>query len=324
MLEKIEEKNFINGEWVTSDEKIAVTNPIDGSVVAFVPKVSEQMVDYAIDSAHTAQNIWKDMPAYERSALLMKWHDLILKNKEEIGRILTLENGKPLMEAIGEVVYATTFLKWFAYEANSILGNITDGVKPGQKILTEYEPIGVVAAITPWNFPVAMTLRKIAPALAAGCSIIMKPSELTPLCTLVLTLLAEEAGFPKGVINIITGDPELIGNILCQDFRVRKVSFTGSTNVGKILYKNSASTLKKLALELGGNAPFIVFGDGDVDVAIDGFMAGKIRAAGQVCIAPNRIFLHSNIHDQFVSKLHAKFQALKVGNGMEEGFMLAL
>jgi succinate-semialdehyde dehydrogenase/glutarate-semialdehyde dehydrogenase len=319
MLNKIEGKNFINGEWLGADEYISVKNPADGSIVGEVPDVDDETILYAIDSAHTAQNSWKNTIASERCRLLRKWKELILENTDEIAKILTLENGKPLSEAKREVVYAADFVEWFAHQATGIIGTSRDGVKPGQKILTEYEPIGVVAAITPWNFPVAMTLRKISPALAAGCSIILKPSDLTPFSALALALLAQQAGFPDGVVNVITGDAARLGEKLCSDFRVRKLSFTGSTNIGKLLYKNSSSTLKKLSLELGGNAPFIVFEDADIETAISGLIMGKLRAAGQVCIAPNRIFLHSAIHDKFVNRLKEIFLKLKIGNGMEEG-----
>jgi len=319
MLNKIEGKNFINGEWIGASEYISVTNPADGTIVAQVPNIDEETILYAIDSAHTAQDSWKNISASERSILLRKWYELILENKKELAKILTLENGKPLVESEKEVVYGADFVEWFAHEALGILGNIKDGVRPKQKIITEYEPIGVVAAITPWNFPVAMILRKVSPALAAGCSIILKPSDLTPLSALALALLAEQAGFPKGVMNIITGDAAIIGEKLCSDFRVRKMSFTGSTNIGKLLYKNSAPTLKKLSLELGGNAPFVVFEDADMDLAIDSLLAAKLRAAGQACIAPNRIFLQTSINNKFVNKLKEKFAKLKIGNGMEEG-----
>lgn len=319
MIDKVEGKNFINGEWLSSDEYISVQNPADGSIVGQVPNIDDDTVLYAIDSAHTAQNSWKNTPCFERSRYLRKWHRLIIENTDELARIVTLENGKPLAESKREIVYGADFLEWFANEAIGILGNVKEGVKTGQKIITEYEPIGVVAAITPWNFPVAMILRKIAPALASGCVIILKPSEFTPFSALALALLAQKAGFPDGVINIITGDASRLGEKLCSDFRVRKLSFTGSTNIGKLLYKNSGSTLKKLSLELGGNAPFIVFEDADIELALSGLMMGKLRAAGQACIAPNRVFLHSSIHDKFVNRLKENFLKLKIGNGMEEG-----
>jgi len=310
-------KNFINNTWVNSSNKIKVTNPFDESVIGEIPNLEIAQVRQAIDFAHLGFLEWKKLTGKERAKILLKWHDLILENLEDLAVILTLEQGKPLAEARGEIAYAASFVEWFAHEAKRILGDVILAPKPNQKIITTKEGVGVVAAITPWNFPSAMITRKAAAALAAGCSVIIKPAELTPFSALALGELSKQAGFPDGVLNIVTGDAQKIGEEFCRNSKIRKISFTGSTRVGKILYEQCANDLKRISLELGGNAPFIVFADANLDNAVDGLIHAKFRNAGQACTCVNRIFIEEKIHDIFLEKFLAKAKNLKVGNGFE-------
>lgn len=313
----IVDKLLINGEWIDSFVKTVVLNKADLQTVALMPQASLAQVNEAINTAQQAFVSWKKMPAKQRGALLRTWHNLILANFDDLATILTVESGKPFLEAQNEIRYATSFVEWFSEEARRIDGEIIQSNNPNQRILVSKEPVGVCAAITPWNFPSAMVTRKVAPALAAGCTVILRPSSQTPLSALALGLLALEAGIPAGVLNIITGNSEMISNTLTSSPIIRKISFTGSTSVGISLYQKSAMTLKKASLELGGNAPFIVFDDADIDKAINGLMQSKFRNAGQTCVCANRIFVHHNIKREFVNKLHIKMQDLNVGFGLD-------
>lgn len=315
------QKSYVNGKWVAeSDKTFKVTNPADGSTIDIVYDHGADTINQAIDAAHTAfTEVWSKHTAKERSVILKKWFDLILENKETLGEIMTKECGKPLAESLGEVHYGASFIEWFAEEAKRAYGDIIPGFANDKRIAVIRQPIGVVGAITPWNFPLAMITRKVAPALAAGCTVVVRPSEETPLTALALAQLAEEAGFPKGVINIVAGtDATGIGKALCESKKVAKISFTGSTRVGHILMEQSASTLKKLSLELGGNAPFIVFEDADVDAAVKGGIAAKFRNAGQTCVCVNRFLVHEKVYDEFAEKFVKAVSELKVGNGLEK------
>jgi succinate-semialdehyde dehydrogenase/glutarate-semialdehyde dehydrogenase len=313
---------YIDGAWVNADsgKSFKVTNPADGSVIAEVPDMGRAEAKRAIDAAHAAWPAWAGLTAKQRAALLRKWYELILHNQDDLGALMTLEQGKPLAEAKGEVVYGASFVEWFAEEGRRIYGDVIPAHAPDKRIVVIKQPIGVVAAITPWNFPVAMITRKVAPALAAGCPVVVKPAEDTPLCALALARLAEEAGIPKGVFNVVTTmDGPGVGIELTTNPKVRKVSFTGSTEVGKILMRQSADTLKKLSLELGGNAPFIVFDDADIDAAIAGAMVSKYRNTGQTCVCANRLFVQDGIYDAFAAKLAEAVKKLKTGPGFAEG-----
>ncbi len=316
----LRDKAYINGEWVGSSKTFDVINPSTGDVVASVPDMGAAETNQAIDAAHKAFPEWAAKTPKERGAILKKWYSLILENKEDLGAIMTAEQGKPLKEAIGEVVYGAEFIEWFAEEGKRAYGDVIPSTTHGNRIITLKQPVGVCAMITPWNFPSAMITRKMPPALAVGCTVVSKPAEDTPLSALALAVLAEEAGFPKGVINIIiTSNSSVVGEAMCESDKVRKLSFTGSTKVGKILMEQCAPTMKKLSLELGGNAPFVVFEDADLDAAVQGLMAGKFRNCGQVCIAPNRIYVHDSVHDVFVSKLTVAIKKITSGDGFEEG-----
>jgi len=310
-------KSYINGEYTSFGNKtFDVLNPATGEVIATLNDGGVESVKKAIDSAHEALNPWKKKTAKERSTILEKWHDLILEHKEAISQIMTLESGKPINESAGEVNYAASFIKWFAEEAKRVYGDIIPGHASDKRIAVIKQPIGVVGAITPWNFPLAMITRKIAPALAAGCSVVVRPTEETPLSGLLLGQLAKEAGFPKGVINIAVGtDSSEMGKALCESQIVKKISFTGSTRVGKILMTQSADTLKKLSLELGGNAPFIVFEDADIDEAVKGAVAAKYRNSGQTCVCVNRFLVHESVYNEFSEKLVSAVKELKIGEG---------
>ena len=315
-----QEKAYINGEWVSGKGTFDVLNPVNGEVIAKVADIDAKGTQDAIDAAYAAFPAWAAKTAKERAAVLKKFYQLIMDNKDDLAAIMTAEQGKPLTEAAGEVAYGAAFVEWFAEEGKRAYGDITPSTIDGARVLTLKQPVGVAALITPWNFPSAMLTRKMPPALAAGCTVVAKPAEATPLSALALAVLAEEAGFPKGVINIIPTDSSSdVGKAMCESERVRKLSFTGSTKVGKILMEQCAGTMKKLSLELGGNAPFIVFDDADIDAAVDGLIAGKFRNCGQVCIAPNRIYLHEAIHDKFVEKLVGKAKDIQVGDGAEKG-----
>lgn len=310
---------YINGEWINSLQTLDVLNPADNHFLGTVPNLGVAETEAAIAAANAALPEWRAKKARERSAILRKWFELILANQDDLALMMTLEQGKPLVEAKGEVIYGAAFIEWFAEEAKRVYGDIIPEPASGRRILVLKQPIGVVAAITPWNFPNAMITRKCAPALAVGCTVVIKPAESTPFSALALAELAERAGFPKGVINIVTGDPKPIGVELTRNPLVRKLSFTGSTAVGKLLMQQCAGTVKKLSLELGGNAPFIVFEDADLDQAVAGVLASKYRNTGQTCICANRLLIHDRIYDAFAEKLATAVMALKVGQGLEAG-----
>jgi len=310
--------NFIAGRWCAADTGalLAVTDPADDSRITQVQDSGPGDARAAVDAAHAAFPAWRATPAKQRAQLLKRWNDLIVAHQEDLGRLISREQGKPLAEGRGEVLYAASYVEWFAEEATRAYGDVIPAPVTGRRMIALKEPVGVVAAITPWNFPAAMIARKIAPALAAGCTVVCKPAEDTPLTSLALVRLAEEAGLPPGTLNIVTASRERTPQVVDQwlaDDRVRKITFTGSTPVGKHLARASADTLKKCSLELGGNAPFIVFDDADLDAAVDGLMASKFRNGGQTCVCPNRVYVQSGVHDRFVEKLAARVGALKVG-----------
>ncbi|QHA35596.1 succinate-semialdehyde dehydrogenase [Rossellomorea marisflavi] len=311
---------LINGQQTGQDlDTIEVVNPATSDVIATVPNGSTKEAKYAVDAASEAFKSWSKHSAYERSELVRKWHDLIHDNREDLARTMTLEQGKPLKEALGEIDYANGYISWFAEEGKRVYGEQIPATQRDKRMFVTKQPVGVVAVITPWNFPAAMITRKVAPALAAGCTVVIKPAELTPLTAFKLAHLAEEAGIPKGVINVVSGDSKTIGEAWTDDTRVRKLTFTGSTPVGKILMKNSADTMKKISLELGGHAPSIVTQDADIDKAVKGVVASKYRNAGQTCVCTNRIYVHESIVDEFTEKYVAEVKKLKVGNGLDEG-----
>ncbi|MCW1966127.1 NAD-dependent succinate-semialdehyde dehydrogenase [Polynucleobacter sp.] len=318
------EEAYIDGQWVTASNKatFAVNNPATHEVIAQVTNLSTSDAEKAIAAANKAFPKWCDKTSKERANLMRKWFDLILQNKDDLAVLMTLEQGKPLTESAGEVLYGASFIEWFAEEAKRVTGTIPSTVWSDKRFMVLKQPIGVCVAITPWNFPNAMITRKIAPAMAAGCAIVIKPAEQTPLSALALAELASRAGIPNGVMNILTADADHsieIGKTLCASPVVRHLSFTGSTEVGRILMTQCAPTIKKLGLELGGHAPFIVFEDADVDAAVEGAIASKYRNAGQTCVCANRIYVHKSIQSTFVEKLSNAVQKLRVGNGMEAG-----
>ena len=312
---------YINGEWVGADNgaTFEVTNPATGEVLGVVPEMGAAETRRAIESAETAWAGWRKKTAKERSAILRKWHGLMMENQADLAKIMTLEQGKSLAEATGEIAYAASFIEWFAEEGKRIYGDTIPSNSADQRILVTKMPVGVCAAITPWNFPSAMITRKAGPALAAGCPMVVKPAEATPYSALALAELAERAGIPAGIFSVVTGKPVDIGGEMTSNPSVRKVTFTGSTAVGKLLMKQSADTLKKVSLELGGNAPFIVFDDADLDVAVEGAMASKYRNSGQTCVCANRLLVQDSVYDAFAEKLAAAVSKLQVGNGMEKG-----
>ena len=309
---------LIGANWCDASDgrRLEVRDPASDTVFASVPDASAADAAAAVDAAYAAFPAWRAMPAKQRAQILKRWNDLMLAHQDDLGRLISREQGKPLAEGKGEVLYAASYVEWFAEEATRANGDVIPAPVPGRRMFALKEPVGVVAAITPWNFPAAMIARKIAPALAAGCTVVCKPAEDTPLTSLALIKLAQEAGVPAGVINIVTASrertPEVV-DVWLDDSRVRKISFTGSTPVGKHLARRSADTLKKLSLELGGNAPFIVFDDADVDVAVEGVMAAKFRNGGQTCVCPNRVYVQAGVHDAFLDKLAARVGALQVG-----------
>ncbi len=310
-------KSFINGEWheASDDNYFSVVNPASELTIIDVADADQQTVQKAIESAEAAFAKWSKTPAKKRAKLLRKWQQLIEENVESLAELLTLEMGKPLQEAKGEILYGNSYIEWFAEEAKRINGDILPSPKGDRRVFTLKQPIGVVAAITPWNFPNAMITRKVAPALAAGCTVIIKPSELTPLSALALADLANQAGFPPGVINVVVGtDSQMIGEQLTSSSKVRKLSFTGSTAVGKKLLHQCANTVKKVSLELGGNAPFIVFDDADLDKVVNGLLACKFRNTGQTCISANRILVHESIHDEFIERINSAVGDLTMGS----------
>nr|WP_227592536.1 NAD-dependent succinate-semialdehyde dehydrogenase [Acinetobacter radioresistens] len=312
---------FIDGQWLEAEQNksFAVINPATGETIAHVPSVSEQQVVKAVEAADQALQSWKQTTAKERSILLKKWYQLMIEHQEDLAIILSTEQGKPMTESRGEILYGASFIEWFAEEAKRTYGDVIPHDKQGRRLLVIRQPVGVVAAITPWNFPNAMITRKVGPALAAGCTVVIKPASETPLSALALVALAEEAGIPKGVINVVTGSAREIGGILTQHPLVRKVSFTGSTAIGKLLMQQCSSTMKKISMELGGNAPFIVFEDADLDKAVEGAIASKFRNSGQTCVCTNRILVQNSIYDTFVEKLAAAVAKLKVAPAFEPG-----
>jgi succinate-semialdehyde dehydrogenase/glutarate-semialdehyde dehydrogenase len=312
---------FVAGEWAHADNgaTVAVTNPATGRQIGTVPVCGAAETRRAIEAAEAARHAWAARPAKERSAVLRRLNDLLLANQDDLGLIMTSEQGKPLAEAKGEIAYAASFIEWFAEEARRVYGDTIPAPLADRRILALKQPIGVTAAITPWNFPTAMLTRKAGPALAAGCSMVVKPATQTPFSALAFALLAERAGVPKGLLSVITGASGEIGGEMTANPLVRKLTFTGSTEVGRTLMRQSADTIKKLSLELGGNAPFIVFDDADLDAAVDGAMVSKYRNTGQTCVCANRIYVQKGVLDAFTAKLVAKVEALKVGNGVEPG-----
>ncbi len=313
---------WLNGQWVGAADRFAVINPANGSPLVEVPNQGPKEAELAIAAAASAFSGWAAKTGKERAQLMLKWFELIVANADDLARLMTAEQGKPFPEARGEVLYGASFIEWFAEEAKRINGDVLASPSADKRLVTLKQAIGVCAAITPWNFPIAMITRKIAPAMAAGCTIVIKPAEQTPLSALALAELAHRAGIPAGVINILTADSEqsiAIGKVLCASPAVRHISFTGSTPVGRILMAQSAPSIKKLALELGGHAPFIVFDDADIDAAIEGALISKYRNAGQTCVCANRFYVQDGIHDEFVNKLSSGAAKIKVGNGVDQG-----
>lgn len=318
------EDAFINGKWVkaTANARFAVHNPANAQTIAMVANLNGADAQEAISAADMALKGWRSKLAKERAAIMRKWFELILTHADDLATLMTVEQGKPLIEAKGEVVYGASFVEWFAEEAKRVMGAIPSTTWGDKRTIVLKQAIGVCVAITPWNFPIAMITRKIAPAMAAGCTIVIKPAEQTPLSALAIAFLAHQAGVPEGVINIVTADSEqsiALGKVLCESPIVRHLSFTGSTEVGRILMAQCAPTIKKLSLELGGHAPFIVFEDADIDAAVSGAMSSKYRNAGQTCVCANRFYVHKKVHDAFVEKLAQATKTIKIGNGLEQG-----
>ena len=312
---------YVNGDWIDarSGDVLEVDNPATGEILGTVPALGAEETRGAIEAADAAWAGWRSRPAKERTNLMRKWFGLIMAHQEDLAVLMTSEQGKPLAESRGEIAYAASFVEWFAEEAKRIYGDVIEHPLPGRRIVVLKQPIGVVASITPWNFPAAMITRKCAPALAAGCPVVIRPASQTPFSALALAALAERAGVPPGVINVVTGPSGPMGAELTSNPTVRKLSFTGSTEVGKLLMAQCASTVKKVSLELGGNAPFIVFDDADLDAAVAGAMASKYRNAGQTCVCANRILVQDGVHDAFAAKMAEAVSGLKVGNGLEDG-----
>jgi succinate-semialdehyde dehydrogenase / glutarate-semialdehyde dehydrogenase len=312
---------YIDGQWLDADNgaTLQVTNPADGSLLGSVPKMGTAETRRAIESANAAWPSWRARTAKERGAILRRWFELLMANQEDLAKLMTAEQGKPLAESKGEIAYGASFVEWFAEEAKRVYGDTIPQPTKDKRLVVIKEPIGVCAAITPWNFPIAMITRKCAPALAAGCVVVVKPAGLTPYSALALAELAERAGVPKGVFNVITGDTKAIGAELTSNPIVRKVTFTGSTAVGALLMKQCSDTIKKVSLELGGNAPFIVFNDADLDAAVEGAIASKYRNTGQTCVCTNRVLVQDGVYEAFAAKLVEKVRLLKVGNGMTPG-----
>jgi succinate-semialdehyde dehydrogenase/glutarate-semialdehyde dehydrogenase len=315
------DRAYIDGAWADADSgtRFEVDNPASGAIVGRVPNMGGAETRRAIEAANAALPAWRALPAKERSRILRKWFDLIVAHADDLALILTTEQGKPLAEAKGEILYGASFVEWFAEEAKRIYGDVIPSPLSDRRIIVIKQPVGVFAAITPWNFPNAMITRKVAPGLAAGCTAVLKPAEQTPFSALALAELAERAGIPKGVLNIVTGDAVAIGQEMCANPTVRKVTFTGSTEVGRILMRQSADTIKKLSLELGGNAPFIVFDDADLEAAAEGALMSKYRNAGQTCVCANRIYVQESVYDAFAATLAEKMKAFKVGHGHDAG-----
>ena len=312
---------YVGGQWIDADDQgvIPVTNPADGSKLGTVPKLGPAEVRHAVEAAEKAFPTWRAKTARERSTILKRWFDLCMQNQEDLATILTLEQGKALAEARGEIAYGSAFIEWFAEEARRVYGDVIPANSGDRRIVVLKQPVGVVATITPWNFPNAMITRKVGAALAAGCTVVAKPATDTPYSALALAELAERAGVPKGAFNVVTGSSSVVGGELTSNPTVRKLSFTGSTEVGRVLLAQCAATIKKVSMELGGNAPFIVFDDADLDQAVLGVMASKFRNAGQTCVCANRIFIQNGVYDVFTEKLKKAVSALVVGNGLEKG-----
>ncbi len=315
----LREQCFINGEWVAADSEktVAVSNPATQKSLGNVPMMGTAETRRAIEAAHAALESWRARTAKDRATILRRWYDLMMTHQDDLALLMTAEQGKPLAEAKAEIAYAASFIEWFAEEGKRLYGDLIPGHQADKRIMVLRQGIGVVGAITPWNFPAAMITRKVAPALAAGCTIVVKPATQTPLSALAMAVLAERAGVPRGVLNVITGSSAEIGGELTSNPKVRKITFTGSTEVGKKLVVQSAGTLKKLSLELGGNAPFIVFDDADLDAAVQGAMASKFRNTGQTCVCANRLLVQDGVYEAFTAKLVAAVRAMRVGNGLE-------
>lgn len=322
IIESLNNKNYINGEWVSFASTLEVDNPSTGEIIGSICDLDKENILRAINS--TADNFasWSGVDLDKRVQILRNWHQLIIKHAEDIANIIVLEQGKVITDARNEVIYGASFIEWFCNVVYTVTGSVLDDKGKNQKLITQYEPVGSVAAITPWNFPCAMITRKITPALICGCSVVLKPSEFTPFTALFLTKLLEEAGLPGGVLNVITGEADLIGKEVCNDFRIRKISFTGSTRVGKILYQNSANSLKRLSLELGGNAPFIIFADSDLEKAANDLIISKTRGNGQSCTSANRVFIEAAIYDKFTQLLSSKFSSIVIGDCFDKASQL--
>ena len=312
---------YIHGEWVEADDgaRLPVLNPATGEALVEIASVGAAETRRAIDAAREAMGAWSGLSAKQRAQTLRRWHDLVMQHREDLAQVMTAEQGKPLAEARAEVAYGAAYIEWFGEEAKRVNGDVIPGPAPDKRIVCIKQPVGVVAAITPWNFPIAMITRKAAPALAAGCAIVIKPASETPLCALALAELAERAGIPAGVLNVVAGPARAIGGELTANPSVRKLTFTGSTPIGKVLEAQCAETMKKTSMELGGNAPFIVFDDAHLDAAVEGALISKYRNAGQTCVCSNRLFVQRGIHDAFVERLVERTAALRVGNGAHEG-----
>lgn len=322
--ELFQQQAYINGQWLAaqSNATVPVTNPATGEEIGTIPNMGAAEATQAVEAAYTALQSWKALTAQNRADILLAWYKLVLDHIDELALIMTIEQGKPLAEAKGEVRYAASFIQWFAEEGKRIYGDVIPTVNNQQRFIISKEPVGVVAAITPWNFPIAMITRKAAPALAAGCTVVIKPANETPYCALAIAKLAEKAGIPAGVINVVTGKSQEIGSVFTSHEKVKKLTFTGSTPVGRLLMQQCSSTIKKLALELGGNAPLIVFNDADLDKAVQGAIFAKFRNAGQTCVCANRIYVHDNIYQAFAEKFVQEVQKFKVGNGLEDGVQI--
>ncbi|GAA0387301.1 NADP-dependent succinate-semialdehyde dehydrogenase [Brevundimonas terrae] len=320
----LRQQGFINGQWVDADsgETLSVTNPATGEVLGTVPDMGATETRRAIEAAQKAMKPWAARTAGDRAKILRRWFELMMENQDELARLLTLEQGKSLTEAKGEIAYGAAYLEWFAEEGKRAYGEVIPTNDNGKRIVTLRQPVGVVGAITPWNFPSSMITRKIGPALAAGCAVVLKPAAQTPYSAYALAVLAEEAGLPAGLFNVLTGKASAIGGEMTSNEIVRKISFTGSTEVGRTLMAQSASSIKKMSLELGGNAPFIVFDDADIDAAVAGATISKFRNSGQTCVCTNRFYVQAGVYDAFVEKLCAAAQALKIGNGLEDGVQM--
>ena len=315
----LKQQCYLNGEWVSGTETMTVTNPATGEVIGTIPHLGQAETAKAIADANAAWPAWRKKTAKERSAILRKWFNLMMENQDDLAAILTAEQGKPLAEAKGEIAYGASYIEWFAEEARRVYGDTIPGHQRDKRILVLKQPIGVVAAITPWNFPNAMITRKAAPAMAAGCPMIVRPADLTPFSALAMGELAHRAGIPAGVFQVITGKSRVIGAEFTSNPTVRKLTFTGSTEVGRVLMEQCAGTVKKVSMELGGNAPFIVFDDADLDAAVEGAIASKYRNAGQTCVCANRLYVQDGVYDAFAEKLAIAVGKLKVGNGVDDG-----